>query len=95
MLIGTFLRQPAEVLPIDVDHGPFLAGRAASSITTVATLPAGITMADSVLAGNIFQFYPSGGVDQQAYKLTLTVTFIIGGRTSVVQLEINLVVTEV
>lgn len=74
-VVGTFKKQPVEVLDYDIDFTTFLDGidTLLSAIATVE--PTGSLTIDSVSAnGDRVKVWLSGGTDGLSYKVTVTAT---------------------
>ena len=97
MLLGSRAQQPIEVLPVDFSYAAYIAARGgtATAISAVVIVPAGMTLADSVLSGQVFQFFPTGGTDMTSYRWNVTVDITIGGHLHRLQDEYDIVVTNI
>ena len=76
-LLGTFTKQPGEVLDFDIDYSEVLAGRTdviASQTTSVS--PSGVTVVGTTRnAGNtLVKVTVAGGTASNSYKITVTST---------------------
>lgn len=76
-LLGTFTKQPGEVLDFDIDYSNVLAGRSdviASQTTSVS--PAGVTVVGTTRSDDntLIKVTISGGTSSNSYKITVTAT---------------------
>lgn len=94
-LIGSFTKQPAEDLPFDINYASVIGGRTVTSITPTVTVPAGMTKPAELLSGQVFQIYVASGTTATSYRWVVTTAIVIGGLTTRVQDEIDVVVLEV
>ena len=94
-LIGSFTKQPIEELPFDISYASVIGGRTATSITPTVTVPAGMTKPAELLSGQTLQIYAAGGATANSYRWVVTTAIVIGGLTTRVQDEIDIVVLEV
>lgn len=84
MILGRFLKQPAEVLDYDIDFSEFLPEGDALSFAgdppvptplDVVVSPSGLTLGPTfVVGGKIIKQWLSGGTDGTTYKVTVTAT---------------------
>lgn len=92
-LLGSFTKQPREVLDCDVDYATVLAGRTDTiSNKTVEVTPAGLTIVSSTIYGNKIKIVVSGGTDAANYKLSVLAT---SSANLIYEDEINVLVEEV
>lgn len=95
-LIGSFTKQPSEKLPVDITYAAVIAGRTTTSITPVTTVPTGMTAGEvQQLTGEVLQIYVAGGTTGQTYRWVVQTSIVIGGKTTVVEDEFDVVVLEV
>lgn len=94
-LIGSFTKQPIEELPFDISYTSVIGGRTVTSITPTVTVPTGMTQASAVVSGQTLQIYVVGGTTATSYRWVVTTAILIGGSTTRVQDEIDVVVLEV
>lgn len=94
-VIGSMTKQPRERLPVDIDYTEVVAGRTVTTFTPTVETPVGITVSNVSMSGNKLQIYVSGGTTGQAYKITILMDLLIGGITSTVEDEFNVLVEEV
>lgn len=94
-LIGSFPKQPIEELPFDVSYASVIGGRTATSITPTVTVPTGMTQMSAIVSGQVLQIYVAGGTTANSYRWVVTTAIVIGGLTTRVQDEIDVVVLEV
>lgn len=74
MILGSYVKQPADVLDYDVDYTDFLNGEDTLSTKTVTVSPTGLTVDSSVIAGDRVKVWLSGGTNGITYKVTVTAT---------------------
>lgn len=85
MILGTFEKQPADVLDYDIDFSAILDGGDALASTgsppvpqplSVTVSPSGLTIGPTFVVedGKAVKQWVSGGNNRQRYKVTLTVT---------------------
>lgn len=84
MIIGKFIKQPADILDYDIDFSGFLAdgdtllstgNPAVPSPLNVVVTPPGLTLGSTfVLGGVMLKQWLSGGTDGVKYKVTVTAT---------------------
>lgn len=94
-LIGSMTKQPGEILPVDISYASVIGVRTASSITPTVTVPVGMTAVSQVLSGQVLQIYLSGGTNAQSYRWTVVTDIVIGGATTRVEDEFDVVVEDV
>lgn len=92
-LIGSFIKQPREVLDFDIDYSAVLAGRT-DTITgvTLEVAPSGLTLGSAVVTGNIMKAKVSAGSTTVNYKVTALATSSAG---LIYEDEVNVLVEEV
>ncbi len=92
-LLGSFTKQPREVLDFDIDYSTVLAGRS-DTITGVVleVAPSGLTLTTPTITGNISKAKVSSGTASVMYKVTALATSSAG---LVYEDEINVLVEEV
>ena len=92
-LIGSFTKQPREILDFDIDYSTVLTGRI-DTITGVVleVSPAGLTLSTPVITGNIMKAKVSLGTDAVTYKVTALATSSAG---LVYEDELDILVEEV
>ena len=94
-LLGSFTKQPREILDCDFNYTTTLAGRTDSmsnTFSTEVTPPGSLTVTSAVRSGNIIKLTVSGGTTNNVYKITLLATTTAG---LVYEDEVNVVVEEV
>lgn len=96
-LLGTFTKQPREVLDCDFNYATTLEGRtdtmSATFTTEVSPTGAGaLVVSSAVRTDNIIKLTVSGGTSAQTYKVTVLATTTAG---LVYEDEINVIVEEV
>lgn len=94
-IIGSFDKQPREILPLDISYADVLGGRTASSIVATVEVPAGMTLVSQQVAGSTLQLYVSGGTTANSYRWTVLTDITIVGRVTRVEDEFDVVVLEV
>lgn len=73
-MLGTYTKQPVEVLDYDVDYADWLeSGDYVVSATAVPS-PAGLTIGMITVLSPRVKVWASGGVDGVTYKVTVTAT---------------------
>ncbi len=93
-LIGTVLKQPREILPVDISYAKAIGARTYSSITPSVEVPAGMTLSATVVSGTTVQLVIAGGTSGQTYKWTLLSDVVMGGVTSRLEDEFIVLVEE-
>jgi hypothetical protein len=95
-LLGSFTKQPREVLDCDIDYSAVLAGRTdtiASQVAEVSPSGAGaLSAATPTRSGNVVKVVVSGGLTNTPYKLTILATTTAG---LVYEDEVTILVEEV
>ncbi|MBK8858851.1 MAG: hypothetical protein IPN11_14555 [Opitutaceae bacterium] len=95
-LLGSFTKQPGETLPIDISFSSVVGGRTTTAITSVITVPSGMTQTGSAIqSGESLQIYVAGGTSGQSYPWKVVTTITIGGRDTIIEDEFDVVVLEV
>jgi hypothetical protein len=93
-LLGAKTKQPREELPVDIDYTDVIAGRPYTSITPTVEVPVGMTKVSAEVSGTVLQIYLAGGTDGQHYHWTVLTEIVIGGKTTKVEDEFDVVVEE-
>lgn len=99
MILGTFIKQPAENLDYDIDFSEFLSSGDTLQTTgtppvpnplSVTTTPAGIAVGSTFVIkdGKAIKQWLSGGTNGVKYKITLTAT-TNGGRIKQVEFVVR------
>ncbi len=93
-ILGSFTKQPREILDFDVSYATVLAGRVDTIATkTVEVAPAGLTIVSSTIVGDdLIKVVVSSGTDATSYKVTVLATSSAG---LVYEDEVNVLVAEV
>lgn len=93
-LIGSFTKQPGEILDFDISYATVLAGRTDTISTKVVTVaPVGLTIVTSTITGgNLIKVVVSAGTDAVSYKVTTSATSTAG---LVYEDEVTVLVAEV
>jgi hypothetical protein len=94
-LLGSFTKQPAEQLPVDISYVDVIGGRTTSAIVPVITVPSGMTSVSSIVTGEVLQIYLGSGTTGQTYRWTIRTSITIGGLITIVEDEFDVVVLEV
>jgi hypothetical protein len=94
-LIGSFEKQPREVLPVDVSYADVIGDRTASSIVPTVEVPTGMTKVSEQMDGSVLQLYVSGGTTGNSYRWTVLTDITIAGNVTRVEDEFDVVVLEV
>ncbi len=74
MMLGTFRKQPVEVIDYDIDYSEWLTtgDNVDSAVVTVA--PTGLTVQSVFVNDPRLKIWVSGGTNGTSYKLTVTTT---------------------
>jgi hypothetical protein len=91
-LLGSFKKQPREILPVDISYSAVIGSRTITSITPTIETPSGMTLVSSNLTGHVVQLYLSGGTDGVTYRWTLLTDIVIGGATTRVEDEFDVTI---
>ena len=94
-LLGSFTKQPAEQLPVDISYASVIGSRTATSIVPAVTVPAGMTSISSVVTGSILQIYVATGTTANTYRWVVRTSITIGALVTIVEDEFDVVVLEV
>ena len=94
-LLGSFTKQPAEQLPVDISYADVIGARTASSIVPTVTVPSGMTSISSVVTGSVLQIYLGTGTTGQTYRWVVQTSITIGGLVTIVEDEFDVVVLEI
>lgn len=94
-LIGAFTKQPREIIPVDISYTGVIGGRAASAVMPTVEVPSGMTIAGQVVSGSTVQIYVAGGTTGSSYRWVVLTDILIGGLTTRVEDEFDVVVLEV
>lgn len=93
-LLGSFTKQPREILDFDIDYSAVLEGRSDTiSGVTLEVSPSGLTLSTPVITGNIMKAKVSAGTDAVTYKVTALATSTPSGL--VYEDELDVLVEEV
>lgn len=74
MIIGNFVKQPADVVDYDIDYSEWLTDGDNVESATVDVTPEGLTVESIFVADPKLKIWVSGGVNGITYKLTVTTT---------------------
>lgn len=92
-LLGSFTKQPREILDFDISYTTVLAGRTDTiSTKTVEVSPVGLTIVNSTIIDDIIKVVVSSGTDAIPYKVTVLATSSAG---LVYEDEVTVLVAEV
>lgn len=89
-ILGTYIKQPHEVLDYDFDYSEWLP-TADTIISTTVTADAGITLGSTIIDPatlRVVKQWVSGGSDNTTYKIQLTAT-TAGGRVKEIEFKIR------
>jgi len=89
-ILGTYIKQPHEVLDYDLDYSEWLPV-ADTIVSTTVTADAGITVGSTIIdpaTQRIVKQWISGGADGVTYKIQVTAT-TAGGRVKEVEFKIR------
>ena len=73
-ILARFTKQSTETLDYYVDYSEWFADRSDSPQSFTSTVEAGITLAQSSLAGNVVRVVLAGGTNGVKYKTTVRLT---------------------
>lgn len=93
-LLGSFTKQPREVLDCDIDYTTVLSGRTDTITSRTAEVsPSGaLSIVSTTIFGNKIKVIVSGGITNTTYKLTVLAT---SSAALVYEDEISILVQEV
>ena len=74
MILGTFTKQPVEVLDYDIDCSEWLVSDDVLSSATAVVDVAGLTVDSVLVSSPRVKVWLSGGTNGAAYKVTVTIT---------------------
>lgn len=74
MILGTFSKQPVEVLDYDIDCSDWLVSDDVLASATAVTDVAGLTVDSVLVSSPRVKVWLSGGTNGAAYKVTVTIT---------------------
>ncbi len=94
-IIGSTLKQPREILLLDLDYSDAIGTRTASSVTPTVEVPSGMTLERTLVSGKVVQLQLSGGTDETVYRWTVLTDIVIGGSTMRLEDEFHVLVQEV
>lgn len=94
-VIGSFVMQSREILPVDVSYDTVIGGRTVDSITVTPEVPVGMILVSQTITANVLQLYVRGGTTGTSYRWTLLCDIVIGGKTTRVEDEFDIVVTDI
>lgn len=77
-IIGTFTKQPREVIDIDITTAAFFAGRGDALQSYTVETPAGITLQSNTRQGDIIKLLIAGGTTGTSHTVTVLVTTTTG-----------------
>ena len=73
-ILGSFVKQPLEILDYDVDFGAWFVGRGDTPVSIAITTDPGIVLSGNSLVGTMAKVVLSGGTDGVKYKITVRLT---------------------
>lgn len=73
-MLGTVIKQPADVLDYDIDFERWLTDGDALSSAVAVVDDDGLTIDDVTVIGTVVKVWVSGGEDGATYKITATAT---------------------
>lgn len=93
-LIGSFTKQPGEILDFDISYVTVLTGRSDTISTKIVTvIPTGLTIVSStIVGGNLIKVIASSGTNNTSYKVTTAATSTAG---LVYEDEVTILIVEV
>jgi hypothetical protein len=92
-LLGSFTKQPREILDFDISYATVLAGRTDTiSGVVLEVAPAGLTLSTPVVTNNVMKAKASLGIDAVSYVITALATSTAG---LVYEDEITVLVEEI
>lgn len=74
MILGTFSKQPVEVLDYDIDCSEWLVSDDALASATAVVDTAGLTVDSVLISSPRVKVWLSGGTNGATYKVTVTIT---------------------
>lgn len=74
MILGSFSKQPVEVLDYDVDCSEWLASDDVLASATAAVDGTGLVIDSVLVSSPRVKVWLSGGTDGSSYKITVTIT---------------------
>lgn len=77
-IVASYEQQPADYLDYALDYDEFLPADDAPMSCTVAVAPVGLTVSSPVVTGRQVKYWVSGGASGIKYKVTLTMTSVLG-----------------
>lgn len=89
-ILGTYVKQPHEVLDYDFDYSEWLPA-ADTIISTSVTADAGLTLGSTIIdptTHRVVKQWVSGGTDNVTYKVQLTAT-TAGGRVKEIEFKVR------
>ena len=97
MILGKYIKQPAETLDYDIDFSDFLTDGDTLSVSgnppapnplNVTVSPVGLTLGPTFAIGSTIKQWLSGGTDGIKYKVTITAS-TNAGRVKQVEFVVN------
>lgn len=88
MNLGTFQKQPAELIDYDVDYSEWLTTGDNVQSADVSVLPSGLVIESTFINDPRIKIWISGGTDKVNYKITVTMT-TADGRIKQDEFKIN------
>jgi hypothetical protein len=94
-ILGTLIKQPREIIDVDISYAKVLGSRVTDEITTSIEVPAGMTLGAQTIGSDSVKLFVSGGASGQTYRWTVLTDLIVGGMTIRVEDEFLVSVEEV
>ena len=87
-VLATFIKQPADVQDYDIDFSKYLDAIEDTPASYIATADDGLNIDSSFMVAKRVKVWVSGGTSGTVYKITVTLTTLIG-RTKQVEIKIK------
>ena len=87
-VLATFIKQPADVQDYDIDFSRYLDAIEDTPASYIATADDGLNIDSSFMVDKRVKVWISGGTSGTVYKITVTLTTLIG-RTKQVEIKIK------
>lgn len=89
-VIGSFTKQPAEILRVPISYARVLGTRTADGITPTITAPSGMTQSETAsVSGAVLQLWVAGGADGATYRWKVVSDIVVGGKAERVEDEFD------
>ena len=94
--LGTLpVKQPSEAIPVNVSFADTVGPRLVTAISTVVTVPSGMTLTSQVFLGTTLQLMIASGTTAVNYKWTLVTSItLVGGAVIIVEDEFTVPVLD-